>query len=471
MISANRKHLLAATLTLAVVGPRFNSLPAYADDAPVSPPTTSVVAPAPVAVTPAGKAAGSPAAVSSAAGAPTAGTPVGTAIAPAAPLAVVPITPPQSAAAGGEGQAAAKVAAPTAVQAAITSAMPLGPNTIADIAQAVAPAVVSIDVDQRLPQVALPDVPGNPWEFFFNGKRALPTPNGRGGYSLPRFHGQNMGSGFIIRSNGYILTNAHVVKGADKINVALNDGRHFSGTVIGTDSFTDIALVKIGAENLPVARIGTNRGLRPGDFCIAIGSPLGYDHTVTFGIISALERDVKNVNEHVRFIQTDAAINPGNSGGPLLNLAGDVIGINTAIHANAQNLGFSIPIDTVKDVIEALIAHKKIERPYLGIVMEPVNETHLKSLGLAATTSGVFISKVNVGPAQAAGVTASDIVQKIDGKDVSTPREIQDIVHAHKVGDKLHLLVLRAGKSTALACEVGQYPDAAAPAQPANEDE
>ena len=367
-------------------------------------------------------------------------------------------------------QAPLKVAAPTPIQAALTSSMPLGPSTIADIAQAVAPSVVSIDVDQKLPQVSLPDTPGNPWEFFFgNGRRAMP--NGQGGFlPMPRFHGQNMGSGFIIRSNGYILTNAHVVKGADKINVALNDGRHFPATVIGTDSFTDIALVKIAADNLPVARIGTNKGLRPGDFCIAIGSPLGYDHTVTFGIISALERDVKNVNEHVRFIQTDAAINPGNSGGPLLNLAGDVIGINTAIHANAQNLGFSIPIDTVKDVIEALISHKKIERPFLGIVMEPVGETHLKSLDLPATTTGVFISAVNQGPAKIAGVLPSDIVQKIDGKDVNNAREIQDIVHSHKVGDKLHLLVLRHGQAKALACDVGQYPESPSAGQP-NEDE
>jgi len=351
---------------------------------------------------------------------------------------------------------AAKVVAPISVQSSLATLLPLGPSTIADIAQAVAPSVVSIDVDQKAPRLAIPEYPGFPFEFFFNGRRV--PPNGRG-FALPDFHGQNMGSGFIIRANGYILTNAHVLKGADKINVTLNDGRHFSGTVIGTDSFTDVAVVKIDAENLPVARIGTNKGLRPGDFCIAIGSPLGYDHTVTFGIISALERDVRAVNEHVRFIQTDAAINPGNSGGPLLNLAGDVIGINTAIHANAQNLGFSIPIDTVKDVIESLIAHKKIERPYLGIVMEQVSETELKSLGLPAVTKGVFIKGVYDGPAKSCGVIQGDIIQKIDGKDVTAPKEIQDIVHSHKIGDKLHLLLLRQNQAHALACEVGQYPD------------
>jgi serine protease Do len=369
---------------------------------------------------------------------------------------------------GSNGSGSPKIAAPTAVQAAIASTMPLGPNTIADIAQAVAPSVVSIDVDQKLQSASLPDNPGNMFEFFFNGRR---VPGGRGGAPFPGFHGQNMGSGFIIRPNGYILTNAHVVKGADKISVNLNDGRRFSGTVIGTDSFTDIALVKIAAENLPVARLGSNKGLRPGEFVIAIGSPLGYDHTVTFGIISAIERDVRNVNEHVRFIQTDAAINPGNSGGPLLNLSGDVIGINTAIRTDAQNLGFSIPIDTVKDVIDALISHKTVERPYLGIVMEPVNETHLKSLGLPTTTTGVFISKVNAGPALTAGVVQSDIVQKIDGKNVLTPREIQDIVHSHKVGDRLHLLVLRQGQAKAIACDVGQYPDGSTAERPGPSDE
>ena len=316
--------------------------------------------------------------------------------------------------------------------------------------------MVSIDVDQKMQQVSLPDNPGNLFQFFFNGRQ---VPGGRGGLQMPNFHGQNMGSGFIIRSNGYILTNAHVVKGADKINVNLNDGRRLPGSVIGTDSFTDIALVKIESENLPVARLGSNRGLRPGEFVIAIGSPLGFDHTVTFGIISAIDRGLRHVNEHVRFIQTDAAINPGNSGGPLLNLSGDVIGINTAIRADGQNLGFAIPIDTVKDVIEALISHKRVERPYLGIVMEPVSDNHLKSMGLPTTTTGVFISKVNTGPALTAGIVQNDIVQKIDGKNVLTPREIQDIVHSHKVGDTLHLLVLRQGQAKAIACVVGQYPD------------
>jgi serine protease Do len=346
-----------------------------------------------------------------------------------------------------------KVAAPTPIQAAITSSMPLGPSTIADIAQAVAPAVVSIEVAQKAPQNATPDYPTNPFQFFFNGM-------GGNVPFAPRLHGgQNMGSGFILRPDGYIVTNAHVVKSAGKIIVALNDGRHFPGTVLGADPYTDIAVVKIEADKLPVARLGTNKGLRPGDFCIAIGSPLGYDHTVTFGIISALERDVRSVNEHIRFIQTDAAINPGNSGGPLLNLAGDVIGINTAIHANAQNLGFSIPIDTVKNVIESLISHTKIERPYLGIVMEPVDDVHLKSLGLPAKTTGVFVSRINDGPAHDAGVTQGDVIQKIDGKDVATPKDVQDIVHAHKVGETLHLLVLRKSQAHAIACTVGQYPD------------
>ncbi len=352
-----------------------------------------------------------------------------------------------------------RIAAPSPIQAAITSSMPLGPTTIADIAQAVAPSVVSIDVSQRAPQPGTPDYPMNPFEFFFNGNRISPRMPGR----------QNMGSGFIIRPDGYVVTNAHVVRSASKITVALNDGRHFPGTVLGVDPFTDIAVLKIDADKLPVARLGTNKGLRPGDFCIAIGSPLGYDHTVTFGIISALERDVRAVNEHVHFIQTDAAINPGNSGGPLLNLAGDVIGINTAIHTNAQNLGFSIPIDTVKSVIDALVSHTKIERPYLGIVMEPLDETHIKSLGFPAKMTGVFIARVNEGPAQTAGIVQGDVIQKIDGKDVTSAKEVQDLVHAHKVGDTLHLLVSRASQMHAIACVIGQYPEIGVPTPDDNE--
>ncbi len=352
------------------------------------------------------------------------------------------------------------VAAPSAAASATISSMPLGPNTIADIAQTVAPAVVNIEVDRKLAEgvASAPELPPF-FEYFFNGRHIDPNQMRE---LRPHFRAQNMGSGFIIRSDGYILTNCHVVRNASNITVTLNDGRKLEGTVIGTDSFSDVAVVKVNASNLPVARMGTTKGLRPGDFAIAIGSPLGFDHSVTFGIISAVGRSVRQVNDHVNFIQTDAAINPGNSGGPLLNLSGDVIGINTAIQANAQNIGFSIPIDVVKDVVDALIHHRKIERPYVGIAMQLLDETMIKSLGLPSNTKGVFVGEVYPNsPAQAAGLEPGDIIQKVEGKDVESPKEVQDLVRAHRVNETLNILVLRKNAAKALACSIGQYPDVA----------
>jgi S1-C subfamily serine protease len=379
-----------------------------------------------------------------------------------------------------------KIAAPNPATAASAMALPsttatsssaataavagmLGPSTIADIAQAVAPAVVFIEVDKQIPQ-NMANVPNSQlFNFLFNGH---PIPNQLNQQGRPRMHTPSMGSGFIIRDDGYILTNAHVVTNQEKILVTLNDGRKLPGTVVGTDSFSDVAVVKINASNLPVARMGTIRNLRPGDFAIAIGSPLGFDHTVTFGIISAIGRRLHQINDHVSFIQTDAAINPGNSGGPLLNLSGDVIGINTAINATGQNIGFSIPIDTVKDVADALINHRKIERPWLGISMQPLDATVLKSIGSPESTKGIFVNAVSPGsPANAAGLEPGDILQKVDGKDVDSAEEVQKMVFSHKVNDNLHILVLRKNAAKAFACTIGQYPSAAGIKDPTQDEE
>ena len=229
-------------------------------------------------------------------------------------------------------------------------------------------------------------------------------------------------------------------------------------------------IVKINATNLPTAKLGTSAGLRPGEFTIAIGNPLGFDHTVTFGIISAVGRPVDSVSRDVKLIQTDAAINPGNSGGPLLNLDGDVIGVNTAIQANAQNIGFAIPIDVVKTIEDDLINGRHIARAWLGIAMEDVNDVHAKSLGLPASLKGVFIKEVfNGSSASGAGVQAGDIIQKIDGKDVSTAKEVRELVLAHKVGDTLNLYLLHNKMQKALSVKIGNYPDT--PPQPTEEQE
>lgn len=342
----------------------------------------------------------------------------------------------------------------------------LGPNTVADIAQASAPAVVNIEVSETSKSYGsspfgiggLPDG----MQFFFNGTQISPKDLFGGG--SPRsgkpIEKHDTGTGFIVRPNGYIVTNAHVVKDADKIKVTLNDKRSLEGKVVGIDFFSDVAVVKINAENLPTLKMGTSSSLRPGEFAIAIGSPLGYDHTVTMGIISAVGRTVTDVNGNINFIQTDAAINPGNSGGPLLNLQGEVIGVNTAIRRDAQNIGFSIPIDVAKTVAESLIATGKILRPWLGIQMHELDESLAKSLGVPATSKGVVIvGFVEGSPAKTSGLELGDLIQKIDGHETDTPKDVKEYVQSKKVSDVLHFLVLRKNAVQSLAVNVGDYAD------------
>lgn len=342
--------------------------------------------------------------------------------------------------------------------------IPLTSTTIANIAERVAPAVVNIEVNQpisaasmrgfNIPFGNLPDG----FDFFFNGQKMNPR-GGGGSQSGPRPERHNTGTGFIVREDGYIVTNAHVVKGASKINVTLNDKRQFQATAIGVDSFSDLAVIKINTKGLPTAEMGTSTSLRPGEFVIAIGSPMGYDHSVTLGIVSAVGRTVTDVNGNINFIQTDAAINPGNSGGPLLNMVGQVVGVNTAIAARAQNIGFSIPIDIAKPTVTDLIAEKKIERPFLGLKVGQLDESTLKGLGLPNTTAGVFISQVFAdGSAAKSGLERMDIVQKIDGKDITTSQQLQDAVRSRKVGESLSFMILRNKAVKAITVTIGSYP-------------
>lgn len=359
-----------------------------------------------------------------------------------------------------------KVPTPFEVQAAKHSGIPIMSNTIADIAQSVAPAVVNLEVTQAVPRTALTsaELPFGQMPFgtfLFNGQKFDPNDkNNPVMQQLPKLERHNTGSGFIVRPDGYIVTNAHVVRGASKIKVTMNDKRILEGHVVGTDGFSDIAIVKVDAKDLPVANMGTSNTVRPGEFAIAIGSPLGFDHTVTFGIISAVGRTITDVNGNINFIQTDAAINPGNSGGPLMNMNGEVIGVNTAIQAHAQNIGFSIPIDIAKSVSEDLIAHKIIQRPWLGIAMQPMDEVTAKALGMSASTKGVLIAQIIEGsPAQNFGLIRGDVIEKIDGKDVTTSKGVQDLVRAHKVNETLHFSVLRKNALQAVAVTLGQYPN------------
>lgn len=337
-----------------------------------------------------------------------------------------------------------------------TQHLPFGESTIADIASQAVQSVVNIDTHSSITVAdSVTDFnPLNDFGFFFGPN--VPFHGPRGSHKLEQ---RGAGSGVIIRSDGYILTNNHVVQQADTITVTLNDGKSFQGKVIGRDSFTDLALVKIKANNLPTARLGTSKGLRPGDWAIAIGSPLGLSHTVTLGIISAIGRSLGSVAKGGELIQTDAAINPGNSGGPLLNIHGEVIGLNIAIRGDGQNIGFAIPIDVAKTTAEELLTHGSIERPYLGIYMQDLKEELAESLGLATNTQGVVIVNVGPGsPADNSGLVQGDVIQKIDGKTVVSSKEVQKIIRDHKPGNKLNLLILRDGILLGVSVTIGNHP-------------
>lgn len=332
-----------------------------------------------------------------------------------------------------------------------------GENTVAEIAVDASKCVVSI---QTKSTVSVPDAPFHfnlpfkDFEFFF-GPDSQPFQEHQ---FQRKFESHGTGSGVIFRQDGYILTNNHVIQ-ADDISVTLDDKRVFKGKVIGRDSYTDLALVKIEATNLPVAKLGNSKAIRPGDWAIAIGSPLGLDHTVTFGIVSALGRSLSEIGTNVELIQTDAAINPGNSGGPLLNIHGEVIGLNTAIRGDAQNVGFAIPIDVAKEVAEQLLQHGKIARAYLGIYMQDLDAAMRKSLGLKENTKGVLIARLSPGsPADQAGLLQGDVIEKIDGKQVETSKQVQEIVRGHKPKDTLNILLLRNGVLTSIEVKIGDYP-------------
>lgn len=279
------------------------------------------------------------------------------------------------------------------------------------------------------------------------------------------------GSGFILSTDGQILTNAHVVAGTDTVEVTLKDNRTFQGKVVGTDPVTDVAVIKVEANNLPTVKLGQSKTLIPGQWAIAIGNPLGLDNTVTAGIISAIGRSSSQVgvpDKRVSFIQTDAAINPGNSGGPLLNDQGEVIGMNTAIRADAQGLGFAIPIETAQRVADQLLAKGKVEHPFLGIQMADLTPALRKELSEERDfkvkinqDEGVLVVRVmDNSPAAQAGLEEGDIIQKIDGQPVKSAADVQARVETSQIGQPLQVEVLRDGQSKTVAVRPGAFPTA-----------
>ena len=277
------------------------------------------------------------------------------------------------------------------------------------------------------------------------------------------------GSGFILSADGKIVTNAHVVEGIEEVKVTLKSGKVLEGKVIGVDRVTDVAVVKVSAQNLPTVTLGNSDKLVQGEWAIAIGNPLGLDNTVTVGIVSATGRSSSQVgipDKRVSFIQTDAAINPGNSGGPLLNGRGEVIGINTAIRANAQGLGFAIPIQTASRITTQLFATGKVEHPYLGVQMIPLTaelkagiakEPTLRSK-VTAEHGAVVMEVMPSSPAEAGGIEPGDVIIKVAEQSIHTPSDVQQQVEASKIGETLKLIVDRQGQVRSLDIKPGIVP-------------
>ncbi len=299
---------------------------------------------------------------------------------------------------------------------------------------------------------AAPNIPeDDPMFDFF--RRYIPQP-------IPKGEGQSLGSGFIIGADGYIMTNAHVVAAADEITVTLNDKREFKAKVIGSDKRTDVALIKIEATGLSKVAFGDPARLRVGDWVLAIGSPFGFDNSVTAGIVSAKGRSLPQEN-YVPFIQTDVAINPGNSGGPLYNLNGEVIGINSQIYSRTggfMGLSFAIPIDVAMDISNQLRAGGKVTRGWLGVVIQEVTKELADSFGLPKAQGALVANVEKGGPAEKAGLEPSDIILKFDSKEVKTSTDLPRLVGSVKPGSRVNLQVWRKGAAKDLAVVVGELP-------------
>ncbi|MBV8887561.1 MAG: trypsin-like peptidase domain-containing protein [Chroococcidiopsidaceae cyanobacterium CP_BM_RX_35] len=331
----------------------------------------------------------------------------------------------------------------------------------------VGPAVVRIDTERTITRHFSDPMFDDPFFRRFFGddfsQRRLPS---------ERLIG--LGSGVIIDPSGEILTNAHVVNQADKVTVTLKDGRTFEGKVQGADEVTDLAVVKINprGNNLPAAPLGDSSAVQVGDWAIAVGNPVGLDNTVTLGIVSTLKRtsaDVGIPDKRLEFIQTDAAINPGNSGGPLLNARGEVIGINTAIRADAMGIGFAIPIDKAKAIKNQLMRGEKVPHPYIGVQtanltpqLAQQNNNDPNSPIQVPEIKGVLVVRVLPNtPAAAAGLRRGDVIVQIDGQQISTAQELQSLVDNSHVGQELQLQVQRGDRSQKLAVRTAQLADAA----------
>jgi serine protease Do len=345
-------------------------------------------------------------------------------------------------------------------------------KAFATVAKRVSPAVVFIQVEKMVNQPAIEFFSPfggdeNPFgDDFFRHFFGEPSPHNQSPQQ-PRHPNQKQrevgqGSGFIVSADGYILTNNHVVGGADRVIVKLEDGREFKAKTIGTDPHTDVAVIKIEANNLPVLPLGDSDALEVGEWVMAIGNPFGLSHTLTAGIVSAKGRSSLGIADYENFIQTDAAINPGNSGGPLVNLEGEAVGMNTAIFSRSggyMGVGFAIPINMAKAIMDQLIKHGSVTRGYLGIVIQDLTPDLAKTFELEGQ-KGILISQVTEdSPAQKAGLKRGDVIVEYDGEPVGEIAEFRNRVSLETPGTKHEITLLRDGKHKNLTVTIGKLPD------------
>lgn len=338
----------------------------------------------------------------------------------------------------------------------LRSGDPLPENLFVELAKTVNPAVVNVSVSINVNRGRSRDPVLDMLEQFMGP-----------GFQLPpqQREAQSVGTGFVIEADGLAVTNNHVVDGADTIKVAFVNmpGKFFDATVVGRDSRTDIALIKIkGAGKLPTVKLGVSKDLQVGQWVAAFGNPYGHSFSMSKGIISALGRQIRELNA-VPFIQTDASINPGNSGGPLVNTHGEVIGVNSAIDARAQGIGFAIPIDYVKDLIPQLKEKGRIVRGYIGVAIDELNPRAKQALRIPTENGAIIMDVIKSGPADKGGIKPYDVVVQFGEKKIEGAQDLMDAVAYTKIGEKVKVTLYREGKSRTVTVKVSEPPERARP--------
>jgi serine protease Do len=358
-----------------------------------------------------------------------------------------------------------RLARPTARESVVATAAAVSvpealQQSFVGVADHVRPAVVHLGTIQRAKMQRGPSAPpgiDDPFfKDFFNQFFGSEGPAPRSEFRQP-----GLGSGVIIDKRGLVLTNFHVVKGADEITIRLSDKKEYRGQILGTDPKTDLAVVRFQPDHgLTVAQLGNSDALRVGEWAIAIGNPFGLDQTVTVGVISATGRSDVGIATYENFIQTDASINPGNSGGPLVNLKGEVVGINTAIVAAGQGIGFAIPINMVKRVIDQLVDKGKVVRGWIGVALQPLSPELAQTLGLDGTSGAVVGSTIAGSPAAQAGLQQGDVILSYNSVPIEDYRHVQRLVADTAVGKTVSLEVLRKKQKMQVNVTISEVPDA-----------